>query len=117
MTIGPTSGHVEDCVLKTIDPATGAVEIDFGFSHFVHCHLKMTGDVTISFINALNGSVLFLMFEQDATGSRIVTWPAGCRIKSVLTTGVSGAFDTMHLGVMMGNLHEHSFVSDIPLTA
>ena len=60
--------------------ATGALNLDLAAGN-VHV-LELSGNVTLSFANAPAAGValaLTVVLEQDATGGRLVTWPAGVR--------------------------------------
>ena len=112
--VGPTSGTPIDSILVTIDPATGAVEIDMQNMRSAYFLLKLTGNVTLTLINAIAGARLWLEIEQDAAGSRTVTWPAGARIKDAVSTAAN-ALDAFCLGVGQdGKLHQHSFTGALP---
>jgi hypothetical protein len=37
--------------------------------------MTLTGNVTLTFANAVAGQSMTLLLTQDATGSRTVTWP------------------------------------------
>lgn len=111
---GPTSGNPVDTILVTIDPATGAVEVDMQSKRDTHFLLKLTGNVTLTVINAIAGALLWIEFEQDGTGGRTVTWPAGSRIKDVVSAAAD-ALDTFSVCVGQdGKLHQHSFTGDLP---
>lgn len=42
----------------------------------------LTGNVTLTLNNFVNGGVYFLLFTQDATGGRTITWPANVVLPS-----------------------------------
>jgi hypothetical protein len=52
---------------------TGATTINF--NNGITQNATLTGNVTITFSNPLNGGTHILVFTQDATGGRTVTWP------------------------------------------
>ena len=56
---------------------TGAFSIDF--SKNVSQKLTLTGNSTLTFLNAVAGNTYVLKMVQDATGGRTVTWPASVK--------------------------------------
>jgi len=63
--------HVENVVGNI----TGSTTINW--NNGVTQAATMTGNVTLSFSNPVNGAWYTLRLAQDATGSRTVTWPGG----------------------------------------
>ncbi|HPU86372.1 MAG TPA: hypothetical protein PLE60_13675 [Candidatus Latescibacteria bacterium] len=58
-------------------PLSGAAQIDCSLGD-VH-RLTMSGNVTLSIVNAPACGVVLLDTIQDATGGRMITFPAACR--------------------------------------
>lgn len=58
-------------------PLSGAAQIDCSLGD-VH-RLTMSGDVTLSIVNAPACGVVLFDAIQDATGGRTITFPAACR--------------------------------------
>ena len=72
-----TNGGLE--TLASNAAATGAVTVSLANGN-VH-HLTLTGAVTLTLSDAVNGMVcsLTLLLTQDATGGRAITWPASVK--------------------------------------
>lgn len=58
--------------------------------------IKLTGNVTITMPAASAGKVVYILFEQDATGNRTVSWPSGTLFAggtNYVATVTAGAMD------------------------
>lgn len=77
---------------------SGALTVDLSASN-TH-RIALTGNVTLTLNNPAAGFVYTLQFKQDATGGRVVTWPASLRwpgaTAGVLSTGAN-AVDMLSL--------------------
>ncbi len=87
-----TKSYVDSVIVATSDMyvkgnCTGAVTIDWSQGKTQHCVL--TGNVTFTFANGQSGAAYKIILKQDATGSRIVTWPASVRWGSIGTPSLS----------------------------
>jgi len=63
---------------------TGATTINWNQGN--NQKMTFTGNVTFTFSNPVAGAFYFLRIAQDATGSRIVTWPASVKFSDGLIT-------------------------------
>ena len=59
----------------TVSGGAGAVTVDWSEGNWQQ--LTLTGDATLTFINAEEGANLLLDIIQNATGGHAVTWPSG----------------------------------------
>lgn len=64
--------------VAAIGNITGATAIDFDVRGN-YMTATLTGNVTFSFSNARVGTTYVLVLQQDGTGGRTITWPAGIR--------------------------------------
>jgi hypothetical protein len=85
---------VSSGVSNTIGFKSGTYTINWATSNLQT--INLSGALTIAFSGAQNGSRLQLMINQDAVGSRVITWPASTILKwpggtaPTLTTTASG---------------------------
>jgi hypothetical protein len=65
--------------LTALGSVTGAIGLDLSVSNFFT--LTATGNITFSYSNAPSGRVFAftIVFAQDATGGRTITWPSGTK--------------------------------------
>lgn len=61
-------------VPQTVAASTAATTIDFASGDIVT--LNLTASTTLTLSNPITGLFYFIKAVQDATGSRIITWPA-----------------------------------------
>ena len=75
--------------------ATSTVDTSLGNFH----KLTLTGNSTLAFSNAVNGTSFFLYITQDGTGSRTVSWPTVTWVNGVAPTlkTAPGALDVVSL--------------------
>lgn len=76
---------------------TGATNIDF-LSGNVQS-MRLIGNATLTFSNPQNGATYRLIINQDATGTRTITWPViHWEAKTVpILTGTAGSKDIVEL--------------------
>ncbi len=63
--------------VNAVGNSTGAVTVDFADGN--KQSFTLTGDVTFTFSNPVAGESYTFVLTQDATGSRLVTWPAAVK--------------------------------------
>lgn len=68
--------------IQTITSASGAVVCNW--ENFDEIRMRLTGDVTLTFVGAVNGQGCMIKFEQDAVGGRTVTLPTQVRYNALV---------------------------------
>lgn len=81
--------------------------LNFDFNQGMHQYCLLTGTpTTISFANVQEGAQYIIALKQDATGNRLVTWPAAAHFRAgdsgVLSTAAN-AIDVF-FGIMKGGI-------------
>lgn len=61
-------------MVQAVAASTAATTIDFALGDIVN--LTLTASTTLTLSNPITGLFYFIKAIQDATGSRIITWPA-----------------------------------------
>lgn len=72
-------------VVYQVTTATSGSARTISYSGSVHNVITLTDNCTLTFGGANQGSVLEVLFKQDATGSRTLTWPAGTKLPTGFT--------------------------------
>lgn len=67
-------------VVYQVGTATAGATRTIAYSSSVHNIITLTANCTLSFSGANQGSVLEVLFKQDPTGGRTLTWPAGTKL-------------------------------------
>lgn len=105
--------YSEICVEDNDSGATHTINIEDGNVH----HLKLTANCTLTFSNPIasgDATSFTLVLEQDATGSRTVTWPASVKwaggVAPTLTT-TAARFDVLTFFTVDGGTRWFGFVA------
>lgn len=75
--------------IQTINSASGAIICNWAL--YDEIRLRLVGDVSLVFQNAVDGQGCLLKLTQDAAGGRAVTLPASVRYNTLLTAYVASS--------------------------
>jgi hypothetical protein len=92
-----TSGTlaVSKKAVNAVGNSTGAVTLNFNNGDVQT--FTLTGNVTFTFSNPVNGQVYKLLLTQDGTGGRTITWPAAMKWAggALVLTAAASAVDSV----------------------
>lgn len=108
---------------KLFRETAGATVADLNFHSSARKLLKLTANTTITGISGgTEGEELLLLVQQDATGSRTVTWPATVvwlgGAAPTLQTGVGSEYDADAIKLIkVGSIYVGQDLGGVVLTA